>query len=136
MSLIGTTFVPFEDEGAEFLGLGDFYYTTKSMMDLDGKYKREPFVKKTVEICAQPYKKLLEDYPDANKHDKSRVLRECFKAVWVDVFLNQALLMPDNYDKFETVGKINGDDIDWTLGAVLDNSLTMNAAAEEKVSDD
>lgn len=134
MSLIGTDFIPFKD--FEFLGLSDFYYTTKEMIDKAGKYDRAPIVEKTKEICSVPYKKLVQLYPEANKHDKTRVLKECFKAIWVEVFLQQALNMPDDYEKFETVGKIKGDEIDWTLGAVLDNSLSMELAATSNEEDD
>lgn len=134
MNLIGEQFIPFDEY--EFLGLSDFYYTTNEMLKMSGKYKKAAIVEKTKEICQTPYKKLLVMYPEANKFDKSRVLRECFKAVWIDIFLSDALSMPDEYENFNTVGKINVNDIDWTLGAVLDNSLNMEIAAENSSIED
>lgn len=128
MSLIGTPFVPFKN--FDFFGLGDFYYTTNEMLNLAGKYDRRKIVNKSKTICQTAYKKLLFLYKQANRNDKSRVLLECFKAVWMDTFLTDGLRMPTNYNKFETIGKIKGDSIDWTLGAVLEKSLTIELASD------
>lgn len=128
MSLLGTPFVPFYSY--KFVGLADFYYTTNEMIKLPGRYNRKKIMKRLREICDMPYKQLLKRFPLANKYDKTRVQFECFKGVWMDVFLSQGLKMPDKYDKFETLNKIHGSTLDWTLGAVLDNSLTIEMAAE------
>lgn len=128
MSLLGTPFVPFYSY--KFVGLADFFYTTSEMIKLPGKYNRKKVMKKLRVICDMPYVQLLKRYPRANVHDKTRVQFECFKGVWMDVFLSQGLKMPDKYEKFETLNKIRGSTLDWTLGAVLDNSLTIEMAAE------
>lgn len=137
MHLLGTPFVPFESY--EFLGLGEFYYTTMSMMKKDGVYNHDEIVSKTKEMCDVSIGELEKKYPDANKFDKERSRTECFKAVFADTFLTEGLMMPHNYKGLTTVGKINDNDIDWTLGAVLDKSLTIEQATdakEEEESDD
>lgn len=128
MSLLGTPFVPFFSY--KFVGLADFYYTTNEMLKLSGKYNRKKIIKRLREICEMPYKQLLRKYPQANRFDPTRVQSECFKGVWIDTFLTEGLKMPDRYEKFETINQIQGSTLDWTLGAVLDNSLTIEMASE------
>lgn len=134
MHLLGTEFVPFE--AYEFLGLGEFYYTTLSMMELDGQYNHEAIVEKTVEMCELSIGELEKKYPHANDFDKNRSKTECFKAVFADTFLTEGLMMPRNYKKLTTVGKIGKDSIDWTLGAVLDKSLMIELSTEDNEDDD
>lgn len=129
MHLLGTPFVPFE--AYEFLGLGEFYYSTLSMMKLDGVYKHEDIVHMSKEMCELSIDELEKKYPDANNVDKDRSRTECFKAVFADTFLTEGLLMTHDYRNLKTVGKIGKDSVDWTLGAVLDKSLTIELAAEE-----
>lgn len=129
MSLLGTPFLPF---GLfHILGLSEFYYVTSNMMNLAGRYDRDAVTRKAKQICRTPYSKLVKLYPNKNRSDPQRIRNECFKAAWMDTFLFDGLKMPARFHDFETVGKIKGDDIDWTLGAALDNSFAIENAVEE-----
>lgn len=125
MSLIGVPFIQFERLNVK--AIGDFFYTTaNSMIDLSGRYNHRAMVKKTEAICETPYDRLAEKYPDANcAKDMTRLYTECFKAVWVDTFLTKALRMPRDYRSLETAASINGQSLDWTLGAVIDKSAAI-----------
>lgn len=126
MSLIGHNFIPWHR--FDFRGLSDFYYTTSSMLELSGRYNHKEILTKTRHICFSSYSELLRQYPDANKADESRVRRECWKAVFIDTFLLEGLRMPATFKNFKTVNEIEGDDLEWTLGAVLDKSLSLERA--------
>lgn len=118
--LIATPFVPFKF--TQFLGVGDFYYTTKEMINEAGRLNPSYVISKAVKICATPYATLLATYPEANLVDKERVLRECFKATWMLVWLHYGLKMPLAFSiDFTTVESLDGGEtpLDWTLGALL-----------------
>lgn len=130
MSLIGVPFIQFERLNIK--AIGDFFYTTaNSMIDLAGTYNHRAMRKKTEAICNTPYDRLAEKYPDANcSKDMTRLYTECFKAVWVDTFLTKALRMPRDYESLETAAKINGQGLDWTLGAVIDKSAAIERSEQ------
>lgn len=126
MSLIGTKFVPFKRY--DFVAIGDIFHTTNIMLRSSGVYDHNKIVTKTKTICETPYNELQQKYP--NLQDQSRYYLECFKAVWVDTFLVKALRMPEDFEMLKTINSIGGDELDWTLGAVLDKSLAIERATE------
>lgn len=131
MSLIGTPFVP--HDALQFLGLGDLYHTTK-LLNSSGTYDRDRVIDKTKEMCNSDLVKLRLLYPDVKKDKKSieRLLEGCFKAVWIDVFLTDGLMMPHDSKNLETVNQINGEEIDWTLGAIMDKALAIEEASDRR----
>lgn len=114
--LLGTSFVPFQL--FQFLGLGDFYYTTNLMIGQAGQFRLTPILRKLVDICSSPYQILLAKYPEANRVDESRVRQECFKATWMLTLLQVGFRMPFSND-FKTVNELNGQTLDWTTGAMI-----------------
>lgn len=128
MSLLKSKFIPYDHE--EFIGLSELYYTTNEMLNISGIYDRTLMIRKGFEVCSKNFDALKSEFSKLFSEDPDRVREECFKAVWIETFLADGLKMPFNYKKLLTVGKINSDDIDWTLGAVLDNSLAIERAAE------
>ena len=85
--------------------------------------------KNSRKICEMKYEDLKARFP---KEDSKIRLTACFRAVWANVFLIHGLKMPKDYEKLKTVSKINGADIDWTLGAVLDKSLAIEEAVDDE----
>lgn len=128
MSLLQNKFIPYEH--VDFVGLGELYHTTNLMLDVAGRYDRLKMIRKSIDICSKKYDTLKLKFHELHEKDPARVRQECFKAVWIETFLSDGLKMPYNYHKTITVGKIHGDEIDWTLGAVLDKSLAIERAAE------
>lgn len=127
MSLLGTNFIPYEVE--EFVGLGELYYTTE-MLGIAGRYDRKNMIGKGYGICSSSYDKLVAIYADKSDRAFDTAREGCWRSVWMETFLSDGLKMPFNYQKFFTINKINGDDIDWTLGAALDKSVAIEKAAE------
>lgn len=124
-SLLGTIFIPFKYY--QFLGFGELFYATKEMINADGLFNGQLVMQKTIEICSTPYEELLTKYPEANRHDSKRVLLECFKASWILAWLFTGLNSPRAHRAdLTTVNQINGNDVDWSLGAIL-ASLTNQA---------
>lgn len=132
MELIGETFLPFDS--VDFLGIGDVFYTTNLMLRASGIYDHNRIVARTKKICQMTFAELQEKYPDLanNRYLKSRLSDECFKAVWLDTFLVRGLNYPKDMRTLRTVGHIANDPLEWTLGAVLDKSLSIEEAADEK----
>lgn len=128
MSLLENEFIPYEHEN--FVGLSEFFYTSDEMLNSAGMYNRWKMMIKSYHLCSETYQELVSKFSDLNKSDPDRVRNECFKAVWIETFLSDGLKLPMDYDKLITIGKINSDEIDWTLGAVLDKSLAIERAAE------
>lgn len=117
-SLIGTNFLPYNQ--FQYLGLSELFYTTDEMMHASGSFNTARVVRRTFEICSTPYEILMQQYPEATRNDPSRILFECFKATWILTWLQYVINMPmNNVVDLTTVGEINGNDIDWTLGALI-----------------
>lgn len=117
-SLLATNFIPFKHY--QFLGFGELFYTTKEMLYADGQFNFHLVLQKTIEICSTPYEVLLAKYPEANRQDSKRILLECFKASWILVWLYAGVNLSHNHIiDLTTLNKINGDDVEWSLGALI-----------------
>lgn len=120
MSLLGNRFLPYNNQ--PFIGLSEMYFTTNEMMNSAGLFNRSKVLHETQRICNTQYNRLLEIYSLQNggvtKED--RVLYECFKASWLLTMLHDSgLRMPVDYDNFRTVGQLDDEEIDWTMGAMI-----------------
>lgn len=65
-------------------------------------------------MLSSRYEKKL--YPRA---DQDRLTKQCFKSQWVMTFLHEGLKMPKTFNGFTTVNEIEGNAVQWTLGALL-----------------
>lgn len=119
-SLIGTLFLPFEFY--EVVGIFDFH-DLANKSNFWGDYDRSKFVEKTKQYCTTPYKNLLEMYAKPSRDEDYVVVQNCFKALWIETFLSYALRMPENFEKFKTLGKIEDQTFEWTLGAMINSLL-------------
>jgi Golgi nucleoside diphosphatase len=131
MELLGEYFVPYL--GIDYIGIGDFYYTTNTMLEQDGNYKRDEIRDQTKKICQTPMSELEKTYFDIANSDspkvRERIHSECFRAVWVDTLLRKGFRMPEDAS-FMTRSEVYGEEPDWTLGAVLDKSLAIDEKTE------
>ena len=123
-ALIGTSFVPWRQ--MQFLGLRELYFTTKEMMNLAGRFEGPKVQREAARICATPLESLRRQYASADRIDNKRTLLECFKATWILTWLQNALLMPIDYKTdlvtVERLAESPADELDWTLGALLEKS--------------
>lgn len=117
MDLLGTEFIPYVRY--PFIGLSEMFFTTNEMMNSAGLFNRSHVLHETKRICGSEYNKLLDTYAKSSAPDE-RVLSECFKASWLLTILHSSgLNMPVEYDDFRTVDQIDGEEIDWTTGAMI-----------------
>lgn len=128
MSLIGEKFIPFAI--TDFLGIGDLYYTSDTMLNLAGFYHHGTVVRRTQKICETDYQDLWNEFKNVREKNEERLHSQCFKAVWMDTFLTKGLRMPNRYKMFRTVGEIEGKPPEWSLAAVLDRSLSIGVQAK------
>lgn len=121
-SLIGSLFIPFEF--SEAVGIIDFH-DLANKLNLGGKYDRSKIVQNTKEYCTSPYKELLKKYAKPYRDEDHVVIQNCFKALWIDTFLSYALQMPDDFKRFRTIEKVGDQAFEWTLGAIVNKSVTI-----------
>lgn len=118
MSLLGTDFIPYQHY--PFIGLSEMFFTTNEMMDAAGRFNRSKILHETQRICSTQYNRLLDMYEKSGRvSQEDRVLYECFKASWLLTILQRwGFRMPDSYDNFTTLNRLNDQEIDWTIGAM------------------
>lgn len=118
MTLLGTDFVPFAHY--PFMGLSEMFFTTNEMLDSAGPFNRTRIISGTERICSTPHSRLREMYLNGGVSHQDRVLYECFKASWIINLLHESgLKMPEDYRNLKTLDQIDGQEIDWTIGAII-----------------
>lgn len=118
MNLLGTNFIPYSKY--PFIGLSEMFFTTNEMMNSAGLFNRSKILHETKRICGSQYATLLNSYAKQDTSMDDRVLYECFKASWLLTILHSSgLNMPNDYDNFRTLEQIDGEEVDWTTGAMI-----------------
>ena len=117
-ALLGTNFIPYQHH--TFIGLSEMFFTTNEMIHLAGQFNRTMVLRETNRICSTEYNKLLEVFSHGGVSFEDRILYECFKASWLLTLLHHSgLNMPVTHADFLTADRIDGQEIDWTIGAML-----------------
>lgn len=118
MTLLGTNFIPYTYH--PFIGLSEMFFTTNEMMNSAGLFNRSKILHETNRICNTQYNRLSEMYSKGGVSFQDRILYECFKATWLLTILHDSgFKMPNDYNDFSTVDRLNGEEIDWTMGAII-----------------
>ena len=116
--LLGNNFIPFKYQS--FVGLSEMFFTTNEMVNAAGRFNRTKVLHETNRICSTEYNKLLEMYSNNGVSFEDRILYECFKSSWLlTIIHNSGFKMPTTYENFVTAEKLDGHEIDWTIGAML-----------------
>ncbi|XP_064631569.1 ectonucleoside triphosphate diphosphohydrolase 4-like isoform X2 [Lineus longissimus] len=130
---------------SEFYGFSEYFYCMDDVLRMPGKYDYIKFVKASKDYCAtrwpvleEWYKKKL--FPKASMHrfnfmehlrkyhanriaDLSTIYMfkryQCFKSAWIIEVLHEGFKFPRLYKNFQSAHLINGQDVQWTLGALL-----------------
>jgi len=126
MSLLGENFVPFRK--FDFVAISGFYHAFVSpVFGSDESYDHTRVMRRAKRVCNASWQQLSKTYATMKEEHLSSA---CFRAIWADTFLVKGLKMPEDYDMLDTKNKINDDELDWTLGAILDKSLAIERATE------
>lgn len=109
---------------SEFYGFSEFWYSMEDVYRVGGHYDSIKFDKMSNDHCATRWAKLEEwfnkrYYPKSDAH---RLRLQCFKAAWMSVVLHHGFKFPRNYRHFYSTQKIDGKDVQWTLGALIHRS--------------
>ncbi|XP_074602949.1 ectonucleoside triphosphate diphosphohydrolase 7-like isoform X3 [Brevipalpus obovatus] len=107
--------------GTEFYGFSELWYSMEDVLGVGGQYNYDSFKKVASEYCSTDFellKKGLEknSYPNA---DERRLIEECFKAAWITTLLHVGFKMPKDFKKYKSALFIGGNQVEWTLGALL-----------------
>ena len=132
MGLLGERFVPCKQ--LSFMAISGFYHAlTNSIIGLEEKYDHQRVLEQTRFICNMSHEQLGEHFKEANiKHEY--LLSACFRAVFAQTFLTKGLRMPEKFGRLETKNQLGGEELDWTLGAILDKSLAIERATDLRVA--
>lgn len=124
MALLGSDFIPYQHYS--FIGLSEMFFTTNEMINSAGVFNRTKILHETNSICSTKYSRLLEMYSHKEVSHQDRILYECFKASWLLTMLhNSGFKMPVTYNNFITAERLDGREIDWTLGAMI-HEIVLN----------
>lgn len=111
--------VPFKS--SDFYGLSEFWYTMNDIYRMGGPYVYTKFAEASSKYCSTSWlvtqdrhKRKL--YPNA---DFKRLLYQCFKSAWLSSVLHEGFKMPTDYTGFQSVNTLNGEPVQWTLGALI-----------------
>lgn len=104
-----------------FYGFSEFWYTMSDVLGLGGDYRKTLFDNHAAKFChtswevsRQKHREGL--YPRADTH---RLKYQCFKSSWMSLVLHNALGFPGDHSLLQSANKIQGRNVQWTLGALL-----------------
>ncbi|KAI1277974.1 Ectonucleoside triphosphate diphosphohydrolase 7 [Halotydeus destructor] len=126
------TRVSFSD--SEFYGFSELWYTLNDVLGLGGQYDYFKFKKAAADYCGLPLSTLESRYDRKlyPKADMDRLVHQCFKSVWVMALLHDGFRMPTAYKSYKSVSSVNGNTVQWTLGALLYRTRFFPQGAIEK----
>lgn len=105
----------------ELYGFSEYWFSTEDVLSLGGAYNYTNLASKSRDYCKMRWATILSRlrrklYPKANE---DRLRSQCFKSAWVAAVLHQGFLLDKNFNHFQSVFNVNGQEVQWTLGAVL-----------------
>ena len=108
----------------KFYGFSEFWYTMQDVFHMGGEYNRENFDKEATQFCSNEWDQLMKDYVDPaySSADYQRFTTQCFKSAWVYTVLHSGFLFGLDTSNFASVQSINGSEVHWTLGALLEKT--------------
>ena len=119
LTALSTTRVAFED--TEFYGFSEFFFSLDDVLRMGGKYDYHKVKEAVVDYCSKDWSVLSSRYEKKlyPRADQDRLTKQCFKSAWVMTFLHEGLKMPKTFNGFTTLHEIEGNAVQWTLGALL-----------------
>jgi Golgi nucleoside diphosphatase len=119
LTALSTTRVAFEN--TEFYGFSEFYFSLNDVLGMGGKYDYNKAKEAVEKYCSDDWSVISSRYQNKlyPRADQDRMTRQCFKSTWVMTFLHDGLHMPRTFTDFTTVYEIDGNAVQWTLGALL-----------------
>ena len=112
---------PIDFSSMAFYGFSEFWYTMQDVYGTGGVYYRDKFELSAREYCNLDWQTVLDWkskdlYPRA---DLERLETECFKSAWLSLVIHEGFGFPDDFQDLQSTEKIQGREIQWTMGALL-----------------
>lgn len=106
---------------SEFVGFSEFFYTMEDVLLIGGKYDRKHVWQAAKDYCSTNWSTIEEwkrkgQFPRA---DANRYRLQCFKSAWMFAVLHDGLGFPEDYNQLTSMQYIDGQQVHWTLGALL-----------------
>ncbi|VDK42755.1 unnamed protein product [Anisakis simplex] len=107
----------------ELYGFSELWFTTNDIFSLGGQYNFADFATQSRLYCnsrwsAIQLRKRQNLYPKA---DEDRLRSQCFKSAWIAAILHKGFSLSKFKNRLKSVFDINGEEVQWTLGAMLHN---------------
>ncbi|KAI6653518.1 Ectonucleoside triphosphate diphosphohydrolase 4 isoform X2 [Oopsacas minuta] len=118
---------PIDFTNMQFYGFSEFWYTMDDVFNIGGVYYREKYDLSAVEYCSLDWSTIM-DWRGKNLYpraDLNRQATQCFKSAWLSIVLHRGFGFPDDYNHLQSTDRIDGREIQWTMGALI-YSLMQN----------
>lgn len=131
-SNIQSAFQPTSLPESKFLVFENFYYTA-SMLGIDMPQASPQVFRFEARdhACSLPWDQLVAEYPKDGS-PKEFVSKLCFSATYLDLFLERGLGLKANKN-IVIQQDVNGDDIDWSLGAAIHEANKFAVVSANKL---
>ncbi|KHN79288.1 Nucleoside-diphosphatase mig-23 [Toxocara canis] len=107
----------------ELYGFSECWFSTEDVFSLGGPYNFTLLAAKARDFCKLRWSTIqsrsrLKLYPKA---DEDRLRSQCFKSAWIAAVLHTGFSLDKSKNRFRSVFDVNGEEVQWTLGAMLYN---------------
>ncbi|KRY65500.1 Nucleoside-diphosphatase mig-23 [Trichinella pseudospiralis] len=110
-----------DSSNAEFYGISEYWHSTNDIFGLGGRYDMHRLKNAASEFCSLNWTTIWNRYRRKQylNADTSRIRTQCFKSAWASALLHIGLKFPEDVSNFYSVLTMAGQEIQWTLGAIL-----------------
>ncbi|KRX38352.1 Nucleoside-diphosphatase mig-23 [Trichinella patagoniensis] len=110
-----------DSSNAEFYGISEYWHSTNDIFGLGGRYDKLRLKNAASEFCSLNWTTIWNRFRRKQYHnaDTSRIRTQCFKSAWASALLHTGLKFPEDVSNFYSVLTMAGQEIQWTLGAIL-----------------
>ncbi|VDN52654.1 unnamed protein product, partial [Dracunculus medinensis] len=105
----------------ELYGFSEYWFSMEDVLSLGGSYNFTTLAHEARKFCAQKWSTVLYRWRNRlyPKADKERIQMQCFKSAWISAILHFGFHVDKYFNNFKSVLLIEGQEVQWTLGALL-----------------
>ncbi|KAL3103293.1 hypothetical protein niasHS_002479 [Heterodera schachtii] len=120
----------------ELYGFSEYWFSVDDVLSLGGKYEHDKFEQKAKEFCGQPWAVIKRKVKAHfyQKADSERLETQCFKSAWIHAVLHNGFHVDEIQHHFQSAFRINGQEVQWALGAIIYQMRYFPLFAESKGS--
>ena len=111
----------------QFYAFSTYFYTASNLNVQNGHLILQEWRQKSEDLCSQSY----HDHPLASNGEEC-VRNECFRSVFMNTLLEKGYGFNTSQTQIKMVETVNGQNVDWTLGYLLDEYVREIPIEDEK----